>query len=91
MVRFAKALGFSGWKEFLKAFWEEQSYQEQHYTDIDANYPFDADSSRQDIINQLCSLQVESLLDTADLLGRRAPGGVRGAAAGAAGGSPCLG
>lgn len=68
MVRFAKALGFSGWKEFLKAFWEEQSYQEQHYTDIDANYPFDADSSRQDIINQLCSLQVESLLDTADLL-----------------------
>lgn len=68
VVRFAKALGFSGWKEFLKAFWEEQSYQEQHYTDIDANYPFDAASSRQDIINQLCSLQVESLLDTADLL-----------------------
>lgn len=68
VVRFAKALGFSGWKEFLKAFWEEQSYQEQHYTDINANYPFDADSSRQDIINQLCSLQVESLLDTADLL-----------------------
>lgn len=68
VVRFAKALGFSGWKEFLKAFWEEQSYQEQHYTDINANYPFDADSSRQDIINQLCSLKVESLLDTADLL-----------------------
>ena len=68
VTRFAKALGFSGWREFLKAFWEEQSYQEQHYTDIDANYPFAADSSRQDIINQLCSLQVESLLDTADLL-----------------------
>lgn len=68
VVRFAKALGFSGWKAFLKAFWEEQSYQEQHYTDIDANYPFTAQSSRQDIINQLCSLQIESLLDTADLL-----------------------
>ena len=68
VVRFAKALGFSGWKEFLKAFWEEQSYQEQHYTDIDANYPFGPDSTRQDIINQLCSLQIESLLDTADLL-----------------------
>lgn len=68
VTRFAKALGFSGWREFLKAFWEEQSYQEQHYTDIDANYPFAASSSRQDIINQLCSLQVESLLDTADLL-----------------------
>ena len=68
VVRFAKALGFSGWKAFLKAFWEEQSYQEQHYTDIDANYPFTVQSSRQDIINQLCSLQIESLLDTADLL-----------------------
>lgn len=68
VVRFAKALGFSGWKDFLKAFWEEQSYQEQHYTDIDANYPFGPDSTRQDIINQLCSLQIESLLDTADLL-----------------------
>ena len=28
VTRFAKALGFSGWKEFLKAFWEEQSYQD---------------------------------------------------------------
>lgn len=68
VVRFAQAMGFSGWKEFVKAFTEEQSYQAQHYTDIDANFPFTKDSRRKDIINQLCSLQVESLLDTADLL-----------------------
>lgn len=68
VVRFAQAVGFSGWKEFVKAFTEEQAYQAQHYTDIDANFPFTKDSRRQDIINQLCSLQVESLLDTADLL-----------------------
>lgn len=68
VVRFAQALGFSGWKDFVKAFTEEQAYQAQHYTDIDANFPFGPDSRRQDIINQLCSLQVESLLDTADLL-----------------------
>lgn len=68
IVRFAQAVGFSGWKEFVKAFVEEQTYQAQHYTDIDANIPFTKDSRRKDIINQLCSLQVESLLDTADLL-----------------------
>ena len=68
VVRFAQAVGFSGWKEFVKAFTEEQAYQAQHYTDIDANFPFTKDSRRKDIINQLCSLQVESLLDTADLL-----------------------
>ena len=68
VVRFAQALGFSGWKEFVKAFTEEQSYQAQHYSNIDANFPFTKDSRRKDIINQLCSLQVESLLDTAHLL-----------------------
>lgn len=68
VVRFAQALGFSGWKEFVKALTEEQSYQAQHYSNIDANFPFTKDSRRKDIINQLCSLQVESLLDTADLL-----------------------
>lgn len=66
LVRFAQALGFSGWREFLKAFTEEQQYQEAHYSDIDPNYPFTADSSDKDIVHQMCSLQVESLYDTAD-------------------------
>lgn len=68
LVRFAKELGFSGWREFLKAFVEEQNYQDSHYTDVDPNFPFDAYSSKTDVINQICSLQVESILDTADLL-----------------------
>ena len=71
LVRFAKELGFSGWREFLKAFVEEQKYQESHYTDVDPNFPFTAQSSRQDIINQVCSLQVESILDTADHASKR--------------------
>ena len=68
LVRFAQTLGFSGWKEFLKAFLAEVNYQEAHYTDVDPNFPFDADTSTADVVNQLCSLQIESLLDTADLL-----------------------
>ena len=47
---------------------EEQDHQDAHYTDIDPNFPFTAASSKADIINQIRSLQVESLLDTADLM-----------------------
>lgn len=68
MVRFAKELGFSGWRDFLKEFVEEQNYQASHYTDVDPNFPFQAHSSKADVLNLICSLQVESLLDTADLL-----------------------
>ena len=68
LTRFAKELGFSGWREFIKAFAKEQNYQDSHYTDVDPNFPFDAKSSKKDILNLICSLQVESLLDTADLL-----------------------
>lgn len=68
LVRFAQSLGFAGWRDFLKAFTEEQQYQETHYSDIDPNYPFTADSTDKDILHQMCSLQVESLYDTADQL-----------------------
>ncbi len=68
LVRFAKTLGFAGWKEFSRAFVEEQKHQESHYTDIDPNFPFDKEDSTGDIINKICSLEVESILDTADLL-----------------------
>lgn len=67
LVRFAKGLGFSGWREFAKAFASEQHYQETHYSDVDPNIPFSKDSSTKDIISLMCSLQMESLMDTADL------------------------
>lgn len=67
LVRFAKSLGFSGWREFAKAFASEQHYQETHYSDVDPNVPFSGDSSTKDIISLMCSLQMESLMDTADL------------------------
>lgn len=68
LVRFAKALGFSGWREFAKAFASEQHYQETHYSDVDPNLPFHENSSTKDIISLMCSLQMESLMDTADLI-----------------------
>lgn len=68
LVRFAKALGYSGWKEFLEAFLSERYYEESHYTDIDPNFPFKAGDSSQTIALQLSNLAVESVLDTADQL-----------------------
>lgn len=68
LVRFAKALGFSGWKEFLKEFLSETYYEETHYTDIDPNFPFSEGASMKDIVYKICNLQVESILDTTDQL-----------------------
>ncbi|MBT9777351.1 SIS domain-containing protein [Clostridium sp. MCC353] len=68
LVRFAQALGYAGWKEFMKAFVEEAYYQESHFSDIDPNYPFSISDSTKDIITKISDLQVESILDTADLL-----------------------
>lgn len=68
VVRFAKTLGFNGWKDFIKAFIAEMKYQEAHQTDIDANYPFHETSSTKEIIEGLKQVQIESIQDTSDLL-----------------------
>ena len=68
VVRFAKTLGFDGWKEFMKAFISEMKYLEQHKADADVNYPFDAKSSVNEIIDNIKKVQIESIQDSADLL-----------------------
>ncbi|WP_270450564.1 MurR/RpiR family transcriptional regulator [Amedibacterium intestinale] len=68
VVRFAKTLGFDGWKEFMKAFISEMKYLEQHKADADVNYPFDAKSSVNEIIDSIKKVQIESIQDSVDLL-----------------------
>lgn len=68
VVRFAKTLGYDGWKEFMKDFIEEIKYQETHQDDVDANYPFSENDSSTKIIEKIKKLQIESIEDTADLL-----------------------
>lgn len=68
VVRFAKTLGFEGWRDFMKAFIAEVKYQETHQADVDANYPFQEKSSRQAIIESIKILQIESIEDSADLM-----------------------
>lgn len=66
LVRFAKTVGYSGWKSFIKDFLAECHYEATHYSDIDPNFPFAEGEGLRDIVYKLCNLQVESLLDTAD-------------------------
>ncbi len=71
LVRFAKKLGFTGWREFIKTFIEEERYYSSHYSDIDTNYPFEKGTNSRDIIHKISSLEVECILDTADLLNEK--------------------
>lgn len=68
VVRFAKTLGYDGWKEFMKEFISEIKYQQNHQDDVDVNYPFKENDSVQIIIEKMKTLQIESIQDTADLL-----------------------
>lgn len=68
LVRFAQMLGYGGWREFLKDFIEEAYHQDRYFSDIDPNVPFTEEDTTQDIVNKISSLQIESILDTADLI-----------------------
>ena len=73
LVRFAKSLGFSGWKELAKTLIEEIRYEETHYSDISPNIPFDKNDSFPDVIQKIATIQVESIHDTADRFDSAAP------------------
>lgn len=68
LVRFAKTLGYKGWRDFMKAFIEEIKYQNANSTEIDVNYPFKESDNYKEIINKISRLQIESIMDTADKL-----------------------
>lgn len=68
LVRFGKSLGYEGWKDFLHSLIEEIRYEQTHYSDIDPNNPFTNKDSFEDIINNIATIQIESIKDTADRL-----------------------
>lgn len=68
LVRFAKALGFQGWKDFIEKFLNDTYYEESHYTDIDPNFPIEEGESTKNIVYKISNLMVESILDTTDQL-----------------------
>lgn len=68
VVRFAKSLGYDGWKEFIKDFIAEVKYQSMHQGDVDVNAPFSENDTTEDIIQKIKTVQMESIQDTADIM-----------------------
>ncbi|MDD3022242.1 MAG: MurR/RpiR family transcriptional regulator [Alphaproteobacteria bacterium] len=68
VVRFAKTLGYEGWKEFKKDYLAELNYRASHSEDVDVNIPFKKGDSMDVLVNNLMNLQIESVRDTVDLL-----------------------
>lgn len=68
VVRFAKAMGYDGWKEFMKDYIAEVKYQKAHQNTVDFNLPFQPDDSEDTIMENIKKLQIESIRETADLL-----------------------
>ncbi len=68
VVRFAKSLGYEGWKEFKKAYIEEIRFLETQHGYIDVNFPVQPHDSTENIIESMKALQIESIQDTSNLL-----------------------
>ncbi|MCC4045644.1 MurR/RpiR family transcriptional regulator [Enterococcus gallinarum] len=66
LVRFGKALGFAGWKDFCNKLIEDIRYEQTHYSEIDPNIPFTSKDDFSEIIQNIATIQVESIQDTAD-------------------------
>ena len=72
VVRFAKTLGFSGWRDFLRAFMQEERRRERNRTAVDVNLPFTAENTDEQIIQAIGDLSAEAIADTFALLDRGA-------------------
>jgi len=68
VVRFAHYFGFDGWRDFINQFMKEINYINQNSQNVDVNYPFKADDSVDEIINQMSDLHIQSINDSAALL-----------------------
>lgn len=67
LVRIAKKLGYSGWREFSQAFVKELEYMYAP-TMIDASIPFVVSDDYINISKNIAQLEIESIQDTLTLL-----------------------
>lgn len=68
VVRLSKKLGFSGWNELKEKFIEEINYLNQHFCNIDPNFPFEAHDTLMNIASKIGQLASETIEDTLSLL-----------------------
>lgn len=70
VTRFAKALGYDGWRAFIRDFVAEVHFEDSHQTAVDPNYPFGAHDRDETIINAVADAEFDAVADTIRLLNR---------------------
>lgn len=68
VVRFAKALGYSGWREFVRDFLSEIHFEDEHPQEVDFDYPFAQESSPDQIAHALFETERSAVEETIRLL-----------------------
>lgn len=68
VVRFAKAMGYDGWKEFMKDYIAEIQYQKKYENEIDYNFPFQEGDNFNTILDNMQQLQIETIRETRGLI-----------------------
>ena len=60
--------GFQGWSDFKEAFLDEVIYLNNHFQEIDPNFPFTNQDTMMQIAHKITQLHIESAKDTASLI-----------------------
>ncbi|TRZ40459.1 MurR/RpiR family transcriptional regulator [Niallia circulans] len=68
LIRIAKKLGYSGWIELKQVFLEEIEYLNSHYSNVDANYPFEAQDNIMTVASKMALLNQTTISDTLSLI-----------------------
>lgn len=72
VTRFAKALGYDGWRDFIRDFMAEVHFEESHQAAVDPNYPFAEGDPDEKVVNAVADAQFDAVADTMRLLNRGA-------------------
>ena len=68
LVRIAHKMNFSGWSDLKEAFLREEEYLQKHFSEINANLPFQRNDTILSIASKIAALEKESIDDTLSLI-----------------------
>lgn len=68
LIRIAKKLEFNGWTDLKTAFLAEQNYLNSHFSEIDANLPFEQRDNSLIIAKKIAALEQTTIQDTLSLI-----------------------
>ncbi|MCD7839416.1 MAG: MurR/RpiR family transcriptional regulator [Erysipelotrichaceae bacterium] len=68
VVRLCNKLGFDGYNDFKEKYLEEIAYENAHFDNIDANFPFTKDDNLARVMNSIGELYQETTKDTLSLI-----------------------